>query len=810
MVTAVLDRPGGTPFIRGTMVRFRVGPAWAAMLAGVVAISVSPDSASAQRVRIASVEITPAEAAIVVGQQQVFVAIAYDRANNPVATAQFTYTTSNPRVATVNAEGYATGVGPGQATITARTGAGAAARSATATLTVGPAPVIQQQGQRPGPQPPVGPGGPVRTALDFQPEGSGTPIGLVITPPRLTLVKGETRQLGYRAVRQDGQNAQRVPIIFSVQPGGEQFIEVDSVGFVRARGAVGQATVRAEAPGSPGVPMREVAVAVSGDTVRFRRVDVSLSPGAVDTVPIVVPAQDRTLELTGQFQFSSSDESKVRVLPLSPVITAGEPGVARITGESPYFTVRMNVTVHRPVVRFEATPADSAVTLAMAATSTFSLRALGSDGTPVTDAPLRWTLPDTAVARFDTTTRVLRGVRMGETRLEVAAPFSRDSLVRRSWRISVVAGGLAASRTRLGLGAGERFPVSVQLLDDRRQPIGPATALTWTTSNDSVARYSEGNVVGVSPGRARLTARTPWDSTVSLDVFVAGQMIASAQRGGRWDLYAMTADSVPRFWPVTSDASIELEPAWGPDLTHIAYVAPPPERPTHMELYVANADGSEARRVTNDSATVGSPVFVRPAGDRIVYQSNKGGVTQLYVVNRDGSGRRQLTSGANPNLQPDVSSDGSSLLFVSLRQAVGGTRNYDIWRVNMDGTGERRLTSSPRAEDSPQFAPDGRSFYFLRDEGGSPPTKRLYRQSLTDTAAVVQAITPVGMHVRAYSVSADGNLIILTRLEPVRGVGDVPRVALFRPASGAITSIQLGAGEQVSGPVFRPATPPPR
>jgi len=800
--------------------RFRVRPAWAPLLAGVLAVTFWPGAASAQRrVRVSSVEITPAEAAIVVGQQQFFVPIAYDASNNPLASATFTYSSSNPRVATINSDGNATGVGPGQATITARTGTGAAARSATATLTVSAAPAVQQQGQPGAAQQPAPgaartvagrPTGPGYAAFDYQPEGSGAAEGLVMTPPRLSMIIGEVRQLGYRAVRLDGQAAQRVPIIFSVAPGGEQLIELDSVGVVRARGTAGQATVRVEVPGNPAIRMREVAVTVSADSVQFRRTQVSLSPGAVDTVPIFVPAQNRALDMRGQFQFSSSDTDRVRVLPLMPIITAVQPGTARISGESPYYSVRMDVTVHRPVVAVEATPADSSVTLAMAATQAFTLRALGSDGTPVTDAPLHWVLPDTSLARFDTTTLVLRGIGMGETRLEVSAPFSRDSLVRRIWRIRVVAGGLAASRARLGIGVGERYPVSVQLLDNRRQPIGPAAGLRWTSSNDSVARYVDGSVQGIGVGRARLEARTSWDSTVSVVAYVAGQVLVSAYRGGRWDLCAMTADSAPRFVPITADAAVELEPAWAPDLTQVAYVSAPPERPTSVELYVANADGSESRRVTNDSATVSSPVFVRPAGNQIVYQSNRGGRAQLYVINLDGTGRRQLTSGEVPNTQPDVSPDGSRVLFVSLRQGEGSQRSYDIWQMNIDGTGERRLTASPRPEDSPSYAPDGRSFYFLRDEGGSPATKRVYRQSLTDTAAAATPITPQGVFVGAYTVNSDGSLVIITRLEPVRGVGDVSRTVLFRPATGAMTNVQLGTGERLSGPVFRPATPLPR
>lgn len=797
------------------MTSFRVRPAWALALAGVLAVATSPDAAVAQRrVRIASVEVTPADAAIQVGQPQIFFCTAYDAANNPVSTATCTFTSSNQRVATVDANGIATGVGVGTAIITARTGTGATARSATATLMVSAATgVVQRQAQQQTPTPPRQEGprpvGPGFAAFSNQPYGTGPAEGLIVTPLRLVLVRGESRQLEYRTVRGADEAAERVPIIFSLAPGGERFVTVDSVGLIRAAGDTGRAVVRADVPNNPRIPQRQISVEVRGDSVRFRRAEVWLSPGSVDTLVIEVPNQARALNVRGEMQFSSSNPGTVRVAAMLPIVTAVAPGVARITGDSPYFTVSADVRVHRSVVRLAATPVDSVVIIAISSTQAFTVRPLAGDSTLVAEAPLRWTLPDTAIARFDTATRTLRGIRMGDTRLAVAAPFGRDSSITRSWRIRVVAGGLAASRTRVGLGVGERFPVTVQLLDDRRQPIGLATGLAWSSSNDSVARFVDGHIQGVGVGRARLTARTPWDSTVQVEAFVSGELLVSAQRGGRWDLYAMSADSTPRFVPITNDATVELEPAFAPDLTRVAYVAAPAERPTSLELHVANADGSAPRRLTNDSATVGSPVFVRPAGDRIVFQSSRGGRLQIYQVNIDGTGRRQITTGDNPNTAPDVSPDGTKLLFVSPRQLPGAQRNYDIWEINLDGTGERRLTTSPRAEDSPRYSADGRWFYFLRDEGGSPPTKRVYQQSLTDTTAA-QPITPVGMFVRAFSVKPDGSLLVLTRLESIRGQGDVPFIVLFDPATNAAATVRIGASEQLAGPVFRPATPQPR
>lgn len=136
--------------------------AWMLVLAGTFGIALVPDTASAQRARVAIVEIMPADAQIAVGQQQVFLASAYDRDNSPVATATFIFTSSNRNVASVDVNGIATGVSSGTVIITARTGTGPSAKSATATLTVvSPAPASVTAQAAPGGAPPamVAPGG---------------------------------------------------------------------------------------------------------------------------------------------------------------------------------------------------------------------------------------------------------------------------------------------------------------------------------------------------------------------------------------------------------------------------------------------------------------------------------------------------------------------------------------------------------------------------------------------------------------------------------------------------------------------------
>jgi uncharacterized protein YjdB len=785
-----------------------------AVLCGAVLLA--PPPAVAQRPpAIASVQVSPGEGQVNVGRAFTFYATAYDAANNAIPTVtDFEWTSSNPRAATVDKYGVATGVGAGVAIITARVGRGTRAKAGHATLQiVAPGATVQPQSAA---QPAAAVGtrgaeaavaratGPGCVAQERQPEGSGAPAGLVVNPLHLVLVKGESQPLQYRAVRGDGSNAEKVCIQFTVDPGGERIAQVDSFGLVTSVGDTGRVMLRATVPGQSAWPPKQIAVDVHADSVEFGERELSLAPGTQDTLVLVVPAEDnRVLSAAGMFQFTSSDTTKVKVSPVAPIVTAVAPGSARITAVScMYPDIHAVVSVHRPIARLIGTPLDTLVTLAIGSTVRLEVRFLAADSTPVADVPVQWTSPDTTVAQFDTATETLRGVSMGDTQITVQARSDRNHVIFRHWHVRVVAGGLAIATPRMALGIGQRTSLAVQLLDDHGQPVGPASDLTWTSSDTAVAQVADGAVVGVGMGHARLVARAPWDSTVTADAYVMGDLIVTGLKAGHWNLYMTDLGHPGAVLPLTQDTALESQPAWSPTLMRIAYIATPRPRTDQSDLYLAAPDGSGRQALTDDSAAVGSPAFVPPTGEQVVFQSSRRGKSQLYLIGADGSGRRMLTTGDVSNSQPAVSPDGRQVLFVSPRE-----HNYDVYLMGIDGTGLRQLTNSKRAEDSPVFAADGRSFYYLRDEGGRPRTKRVYLQDLTTGAAV--PVTPAGLFVQAFSVSPDGHTLALTVLNEARNGAATARIEVFDAATKTLRPLVVPGLEQLGGAAFRPPMPTP-
>jgi TolB protein len=94
--------------------------------------------------------------------------------------------------------------------------------------------------------------------------------------------------------------------------------------------------------------------------------------------------------------------------------------------------------------------------------------------------------------------------------------------------------------------------------------------------------------------------------------------------------------------------------------------------PMKMEIMVADADGKNAKRVTDFGCASFAPTFT-PDGKKILFSSNKhecdGRKFELYMMNPDGSGLEQVTNFGGFTSFPEFSPDGKTLVFCSDKDA---------------------------------------------------------------------------------------------------------------------------------------------
>jgi Tol biopolymer transport system component len=90
--------------------------------------------------------------------------------------------------------------------------------------------------------------------------------------------------------------------------------------------------------------------------------------------------------------------------------------------------------------------------------------------------------------------------------------------------------------------------------------------------------------------------------------------------------------------------------------------------PMKMELFLADADGRNARQLTNFGCASFAPTFTQD-GQKILFASNKHACDtrsfELYLINLDGSGLEQVTNFGGFTSFPEISPDGKRLAFTS-------------------------------------------------------------------------------------------------------------------------------------------------
>ncbi|MES2647140.1 MAG: hypothetical protein V4717_09715 [Bacteroidota bacterium] len=103
--------------------------------------------------------------------------------------------------------------------------------------------------------------------------------------------------------------------------------------------------------------------------------------------------------------------------------------------------------------------------------------------------------------------------------------------------------------------------------------------------------------------------------------------------------------------------------------------------PTNMEVFTANADGSNIKQVTKLGQANWAPAFM-PDSKRIIFASNheykRGFPFNLYTINEDGSNLTKVSRDKGFDAFPMFSPNGKKLVFCSNRNN-GGTRDTNIF-----------------------------------------------------------------------------------------------------------------------------------
>ncbi|MFO1093384.1 MAG: hypothetical protein U0992_08745 [Planctomycetaceae bacterium] len=117
--------------------------------------------------------------------------------------------------------------------------------------------------------------------------------------------------------------------------------------------------------------------------------------------------------------------------------------------------------------------------------------------------------------------------------------------------------------------------------------------------------------------------------------------------------------------------------------------------------------------VTGDKLSHEEWPAVSPDGRRVAYTSTREGNQELYVADADGKNPVRLTQDPALDAHPAWSADGKWIAFATDRW-----EGLEIAVTAPDGTGLRRLTDSPGLDDYPAYSPDGKCLAFVTHRPG--------------------------------------------------------------------------------------------
>jgi TolB protein len=191
------------------------------------------------------------------------------------------------------------------------------------------------------------------------------------------------------------------------------------------------------------------------------------------------------------------------------------------------------------------------------------------------------------------------------------------------------------------------------------------------------------------------------------------ELLVTSYRNGRPELWVYRlADR--SFRKLVSVGPLTMGGAWSPDGSRIAFTAS--QNGGTTDVWVADADGGNAKRLTRESADDLSPSW-SPDGKRIAFVSNRAGSPQIYVMNADGSDPKRLTFQGNYNQTPQWSPRGDLIAFTARDER----KVFDVFVVSPDTGKVARVTQNQGAtNEEPTWAPNGRLLAFTSDRKGAP------------------------------------------------------------------------------------------
>jgi TolB protein len=162
--------------------------------------------------------------------------------------------------------------------------------------------------------------------------------------------------------------------------------------------------------------------------------------------------------------------------------------------------------------------------------------------------------------------------------------------------------------------------------------------------------------------------------------------------------------------PITPANHSAIHPSFTPDGKSILYCTDDDLRPpAKNESQIYSIDLSTKRVKTLISGGVNTFPVMSPDGKKIAFRRIVGDMnSEIFVANADGTNPKNLTNHWSFEGWPAWSPDGKTIAYAGNR----GNAGYQIFLMDADGSNVRLLAATEGRGTSPKWTPDGQALFF--------------------------------------------------------------------------------------------------
>jgi len=170
--------------------------------------------------------------------------------------------------------------------------------------------------------------------------------------------------------------------------------------------------------------------------------------------------------------------------------------------------------------------------------------------------------------------------------------------------------------------------------------------------------------------------------------------------GGRLD------DPTTLSTPVLTSSTVEAAPRFSPDGRRIVFAS---ARSGWVEIWTADADGSDARRLSHRRTRAGIADW-SPDGSTVVFGAVGKRGQDIFLIDVDSGRETALVERRGSDLMPRYSPDGDEVYFTS-----NFTGRFEIWKAPVSGGEPEQVTQDGGY--GAGISPDGRYLYYAKGLG---------------------------------------------------------------------------------------------